>query len=207
MQGYDPRMTDAARVTSTRDIARAAVRARLAQVAVELFRREGFDQVTANEIAAAAGVSRSTFLRYFRTKEEAVLSAFEENCEAAADALRARPAQEDDWTALRHAMDALTRPYFENMADSLALARLIDESAALRARRLEMLSGWQAVLAGILAERASRPGEVSLGSRVAAAAAMACLNITVEQWTAADGTLDLSDLLDEAFATLSLGAP
>ncbi|MFD8963850.1 TetR/AcrR family transcriptional regulator [Streptomyces sp. NPDC059568] len=45
--------------TSTRDIARAAVRAELAQVAFDLFRREGFDRVTVNDVAAAAGVSRS----------------------------------------------------------------------------------------------------------------------------------------------------
>ncbi|MFI7294871.1 TetR/AcrR family transcriptional regulator [Streptomyces sp. NPDC050121] len=39
------------------------------------FRREGFEKVTVNDLAAAAGVSRSTFLRYFGSKEDAVLSA------------------------------------------------------------------------------------------------------------------------------------
>ncbi|GGM97782.1 TetR family transcriptional regulator [Streptomyces fuscichromogenes] len=198
-------MTEVSGVTSTRDIARAAVRARLAQVAIELFRREGFDQVTAGEIAQAAGVSRSTFLRYFRNKEEAVLSAFDSNCEAAADALRARPVDEDDWTALRHAVDALTRPYFDNLAESLSLARLIDESTALRAARLEMLSSWHRVLAGILAERSGRPGDMSIGFLVSAAAAMECLNIAVEQWTVADGAVDLSDIVDDAFAALAPG--
>ena len=62
---------------NTREIARAAVRAELGQVAFELFLREGFDKVTIDDLAAAAGVSRSTFLRYFGTKEDAVLSAFE----------------------------------------------------------------------------------------------------------------------------------
>ena len=35
-----------------------------------------------------------------------------------------------------------------------------------------------------------------------AAAALDCLNIAVDHWTASDGQLDLVDLLDEAFATL-----
>lgn len=82
-------MTGAAR-TNTRDIARAAVRAELAQVAFELFRREGFDKVTLDDLAAAAGISRSTFLRYFGTKEDAVLGAFEGQDRKVADALQAR---------------------------------------------------------------------------------------------------------------------
>ncbi|MDT3439260.1 MULTISPECIES: TetR family transcriptional regulator [unclassified Pseudofrankia] len=55
-------MTETAR-PNTRGITRAAVRARLGQVAVELFRRGGFENVTINDLAAAAGVSRDTFLR------------------------------------------------------------------------------------------------------------------------------------------------
>ncbi|MFF7984149.1 TetR/AcrR family transcriptional regulator [Streptomyces sp. NPDC007901] len=39
------------------------------------FRRECFEKVTVNDLAAAAGVSRSTFLRYFGSKEDVVLSA------------------------------------------------------------------------------------------------------------------------------------
>ncbi|MFI6252200.1 TetR family transcriptional regulator [Streptomyces sp. NPDC051016] len=188
---------------TTRDIARAAVRERLARVAVEFFRREGFDKVTASEVADAAGVSRSTFLRYFGTKEEAVLSAFEPNCGEAAAVLRARPLDEDAWTALRYAMSALIRPYYDSVADSLALARLIDESAALRARRLEMMSRWRDILAGVLAERAGEPGEVTIGFLVLTAAAIDCVTIAVERWTALDGRVDLTVLLDEALATFT----
>lgn len=44
-------------------------------MAFELFRREGFDYVTVNDVAAAAGVSRSTFLRYFGSKAPRVRAA------------------------------------------------------------------------------------------------------------------------------------
>lgn len=112
---YDPEVNGAAR-TSTRDIARAAVRAELAQVAFELFRREGFENVTVNDLAAAAGVSRSTFLRYFSTKEDAVLDAVDAQGGRIADALRARPAGEDDWTALRHALDTVVEHHRQDPA-------------------------------------------------------------------------------------------
>src|SRR5262245_52421525 len=97
--------------TSTRDIARAAIRNRLAQVAFDLFRRKGFDQVTVNDLAEAAGVSRSTFLRYFASKEEAVLCAFDSQGDLVAAALRDRPAGEGDWTALRRALDVAISQY------------------------------------------------------------------------------------------------
>ncbi|UUU29794.1 TetR/AcrR family transcriptional regulator [Streptomyces sp. CA-210063] len=85
----------------TRAIARTAIRAELAQVALDLFLREGFDKVTPDDLAAAAGVSRTTFRRYFGSKEEAVLSVLDAHGRQVADAVRARPADEGDWTALR----------------------------------------------------------------------------------------------------------
>ncbi|MFG6202400.1 hypothetical protein [Nonomuraea sp. JJY05] len=45
------------------------------------------------------------------------------------------------------------------------------------------------------------PTELALSVRVAAA--LDCLNIAVDHWTASDGRLDLVELLDEAFAALA----
>jgi AcrR family transcriptional regulator len=48
-------------------------RARLQQVAVDMFAERGFDGVTVAEIAEAAGVTQMTFFRYFLTKEQVLL--------------------------------------------------------------------------------------------------------------------------------------
>ncbi|GAA2471658.1 TetR family transcriptional regulator [Streptomyces longisporus] len=193
-------MTGAAR-TNTRDIARAAVRAELAQVAFELFRREGFDKVTLDDLAAAAGVSRSTFLRYFGTKEDAVLGAFEGQDRRVADALRARPADEDQWTALRHALDTVIERYHMDPAGSLETLRLVRETPALCARQLEKQHSWRPALAQALAERAGSE-EPTLAQSVRAAAALDCLNVALDHWLASDGRLDLVALLDEAFRAI-----
>lgn len=195
-------MTGAAR-NSTRDIARAAVRAELAQVAFELFRREGFENVTINDLAAAAGVSRSTFLRYFGSKEDAVLSAFDAHGELVADALRARPADEDDWTALRHALSTSIESYRQDPAGALAITRLVKDTPALCARQLEKQNGWRPALTQALAERGGSLQSVTLSHAVRAAAALDCLNVALDHWTASDGALDLVGLLDEAFTALS----
>jgi AcrR family transcriptional regulator len=189
--------------TSTRDIARAAVRAELAQMAFDLFRREGFDQVTINDLAAAAGVSRSTFLRYFGSKEEAVLSVLDAYGDQIADALRARPGDEDDWMALRRALDALVDYYLQDLAGTLDMTRLILTTPALCAGRLEKQYRWHPALTQALAERnGNPPPSPPLALSVRAAAALDCLNIALDHWTASDGQLDLADLLDEAFAAL-----
>ncbi|KPI05870.1 regulatory protein TetR [Actinobacteria bacterium OK074] len=196
--------------TSTRDIARAAVRAELAQVAFGLFLREGFAKVTLDDLATAAGVSRSTFLRYFGTKEDAVLGAFDEHGRQVADALRARPAAEDDWTALRRALDLVLDRKRQDPASSLALTRLVQDTPALCSRQLEQQHGWRPLLAAALAEREDGDGEDAAGTahvtvrhEVRAAAALDCLNVALDHWTASDGHLDLAALLDDAFAALT----
>ncbi|MGW2518359.1 TetR family transcriptional regulator [Streptomyces sp. NPDC001617] len=195
-------MTGAAR-TNTRDIARAAVRAELAQVAFELFRRKGFDKVTVDDLAAAAGVSRSTFLRYFGTKEDAVLGAFDGHDRRVADALRARPADEGEWRALRRALDVVIERYHEDPAGSLETTRLVRETPALRARHLEKQYTWRPALSQALAERAGseRP---TLAQSVRTAAALDCLNVALDHWLASDGREDLVELLDAAFAALNI---
>ena len=187
---------------NTREIARAAVRAELGQVAFELFLRDGFDKVTIDDLAAAAGVSRSTFLRYFGTKEDAVLSAFARKGARVADALRARPATEDDWTALRRALDTAIESYQQDPAASLALTRLVRATPALCARQLEKQHGWRPGLAQALAERAGAD-TAGIAHWARASAALDCLNVAVDHWSDAGGTLDLIDLLDEAFAALT----
>ena len=191
--------------TNTRDIARAAIRFELAQVAFELFRREGFDNVTVNDLAAAAGVSRSTFLRYFGSKEDAVLGAVDIQGEQVVGALRARPADEGDWTALRRALDTVTELHRQDPDGALAMSQLIMRTPALGARTLEKQNGWRPAIAQALAERADPSWPTLLVPSVRAAAAVDCLNVAVDGWTASDGRLDLDALLDEAFAAFAPG--
>ena len=76
-------------------------------------------------------------------------------------------------------------------------------SPALCAWHLEKQHGWRPELAQALAQRADSAKATSLAQSVKVAAAMDCLNIAVDHWTASDGQLDLVTLLDEAFAALA----
>ena len=75
--------------SGSRAVARAAVQAELSLAAYELVVEKGYGNVTLDDMATAGGVSRSTFLRYFRTKDQAILVALKAYVERMADALRA----------------------------------------------------------------------------------------------------------------------
>ncbi len=53
---------------------RRAIRGELSEVALALLTDRKFESLTIDEIAAAAGVSRRTFFRYFTSKEDVVFA-------------------------------------------------------------------------------------------------------------------------------------
>src|SRR6478735_9063268 len=64
------------RVTEVGGDMRADTRARVEKAALDLFTLKGFEQVIIDDVAAAAGISRRTFFRYFATKADAVWGDF-----------------------------------------------------------------------------------------------------------------------------------
>lgn len=56
-----------------RERRRLATQAEIEDAALDLFERQGCERTTVLEIAQAAGVSQSTFFRYFATKEDTAL--------------------------------------------------------------------------------------------------------------------------------------
>jgi AcrR family transcriptional regulator len=96
---------------SLRDRQRAQIRADIRRAAFRLFIERGYDAVTTEEIAAAAGVSPRTFFRHVPTKEELLLAPVRHGGAAIADLLEERPAVESPDVALINAIIARTRAF------------------------------------------------------------------------------------------------
>ncbi|MEE2036645.1 TetR family transcriptional regulator [Nocardiopsis sp. CT-R113] len=90
--------------TGLRERKKARMRESLLDAGLRLFHERGYQATTTEEIAACAGVSQRTFFRYFASKDDIVLEAVEGVDEYLYGALRARPADEPPFTALRNAM-------------------------------------------------------------------------------------------------------
>jgi len=82
---------------------RQAIRA----AATRLFDERGFESTTVRDIAAAAGIGERTFFRYFPSKEALASGQVRDLIPDLSELLRARPAHETPYLALRNAVIAL----------------------------------------------------------------------------------------------------
>jgi AcrR family transcriptional regulator len=126
-----------------RQLKKEQTRQCIAETAMGLFIKRGFDHVTVAEVAAAAGVSEKTVFNYFPTKEDLFFDEVDEKEAALLTAIRARP-DESIIAALRRYQVAdcgrMSSPGFAEFA------RLIEESPALRAKELEVMARFQRTL-------------------------------------------------------------
>lgn len=188
---------DASPPPTARERARQALRLEITDQALALIAERGFDSVTTDEIASAVGVSRRTLFRLFATKEDVVAAAFERLGEDAVAALRARPADEPAWDALRRAFDPVVQRLERRPESFFAVHAVIGATPALRRRVLEQRDGWRVDLANALGG--------GLRSELLATAAIGAFDVASDRWARAGGRRRLGTLLDEAFALLGSG--
>jgi AcrR family transcriptional regulator len=109
-----------------REVKRAETERRLASIAHDLVRERGFTQVTVDDIAELAHVSRRTFSNYYSCKEEAVAAVI---LHAAEDGLTTwRP---DPTGSLADLVRSLVR----HQAEAGVLARLVEVAGLVAAHR------------------------------------------------------------------------
>jgi AcrR family transcriptional regulator len=119
-------------------------RQEIADRAMQLFAKGGFDHVTVAEVAEAANVSEKTVYNYFPTKEDLFFDEVPEREAALVAAITDRREGESVLQALRRLQTVecprLSSPGFATFA------RIIEESTALKAKELEVMSRFVQVL-------------------------------------------------------------
>ena len=180
-----------------RERKKARTRAAIREHALRLFREQGYDATTVEQIAEAAEISPSTFFRYFPTKEDVVL---QDDMELRwAEALRAQPPELPPLAALRAAVRtafaAMKPAELDQLRESAAMIMTVP---AVRARSLDEFGRTIQVLSAMVADRAERPADDPAVRTLAGAA----LGVALTSWFAADG--DLARFADEFERALAL---
>jgi len=184
---------------------RGTARARVEQAALNLFTRHGFDAVTSDEVADAAGISRRTFFRYFATKADAVWGDFDEHVRHLARLLEsADPAQP--------VLAAICAAYVtanEYPADQQHLLRermqLILTEPALQAHAQLRYAAVDRVVAEHVTRRTGSTA-TDLLPRLVAGTTRAAAMTAFEVWLAEPGR-SLAGSLHAAFDELAAGFP
>ncbi len=101
----EPRGLAEQAVAQRRDIVAATIE----RAALDLFAARGVDDVTMNEVAAAAGVAVRTVYRYFPAKEDITLGVPMRGARAMSVAILSRPVSETPFEALRNGLQDVAR--------------------------------------------------------------------------------------------------
>lgn len=182
-------------------------RGELERISLAIFSEQGFDVTSVDEIAAAAGIGRRTFFRYFKSKNDAVWGEFDTQLDAFAAWFARCPPDLPVARAVRSAVVDFNSFDAEATESLRNRMRLILSSPSLQAYSTLRYAAWRQVVARFVADRlGGHPddliprtmGHLALGAALAA----------YEQWLA-DDDADLIDLLHRSLALLDspVGAP
>ncbi|MFC4128680.1 mycofactocin system transcriptional regulator [Nocardia rhizosphaerae] len=178
-------------------------RRELEVIAMKLFAEYGFDEVTVERIAAAAGVSERTFFRYFPSKTEVLWHQFDNEVADLRDAFAAVPDDEPMMAAVRRIVVAANRYRPEDIPELRTRMRLVSGVPALSAGAGAHYDAWERAVGEFAARRlGTDPADLiplAVG-RTTLAAARAAFDAWLER-----GDTPLTDYLDRALRALERG--
>lgn len=180
----------------------------LSRAAMELFAARGFDRVTVDEIAAAAGVSRRTFFRYFPTKEDVFFARRREQHDRLCELLAApRSRSEPAFESVRSALLSLAADHARSRERILAEQPILAAAPALAVRDLEWDRRAEHAFAATLEAGSADDAASKRRARLCAGALVGALRVVIEGWTAKGCRGDLKKLGEEALEWIAPLAP
>ncbi len=180
---------------------KTATRDRIRASALRLFREQGYDATTVEQIAAAAGVSHMTFFRYFPAKEDVALS--DSYDPLIAGRLERTPATWPLTQRIRTVLVQGLRQVYDTEREALlAQNKLIVSTPVLRERLWASQMETQQLILQVLSAGRDDP-HPSFQDRVTVAACLAAATTAVLTWVENNGNPELPDLIEQAFDTIT----
>jgi AcrR family transcriptional regulator len=163
-------------------MSKAPARDRLAQAAFALFDERGYEQTTIDDITERAGLGRSTFFRYYRSKDDVIFPDHGLMLRLVRDRLSSASRQ----TALAAISDAIRlvlQRYIAEGDDARRRYALTSTVPALRDHEIATVARYQRVLREFIAGWMLESGEpASLRAEIMAAAVVAAHNHVLRRW-------------------------
>ena len=184
---------------------------RLAEAALELFEEKGFEQTTAAEIAARAGVTERTFFRHYADKREVLFAGGAPLNDAALAAIEAAAPLDggagsdpnSGASPFALATEAAVAAGAQLPPERLPFARrrqaVIESDPRLQERELLKLASLTATITDALVARGVERTQAAL----AAEAALAGFRVGFTTWVTSDGERSLAELVRDAAGLLS----
>jgi len=193
-------------VAGLRERKRASTSQAIIDAAMELLSNRRFADVSIDQIAAAAGIGRRTFFRYFPTKEDIFLDRRRIDRDFISLALRERSPGEDDVGLVMRVLEEVQRRGFAlfKPQHQRELHRLTHSEPELAARSwLHMEEVREIMGTGLTKPNGSRTE--LLRTRVLVSACIMAVDAAITTWIEGGMREDLSAILDEATDHLRRG--
>jgi len=172
---------------------------RLQEAALELYAERGFDQTTAAQIAARAGLTERTFFRHYADKREVLFGGSAELQDQIVQAVAEAPQGLGALDAVGHGLQAAASLLGQSRRDLTAKRQaVIAANPELRERELSKLATYAAAVADALRRRGVGNPQAAL----AAEAGMTVLRVGLEDWANDDRDRELTAVLEEGLAQL-----
>ncbi|MEW2481609.1 mycofactocin system transcriptional regulator [Mycolicibacterium peregrinum] len=169
----------------------------ITDVALALFAAHGFDEVSVDDVAKAAGIARRTLFRYYASKNAIPWGDFDAHLQHLRDLLAALSSEIPLAEALREALLSFNTYDAQEMAQHRLRMRVILETAGLQAYSMTMYAGWREVIATYVAQRIGATPEDLMPQTVGWLMLGVALS-AYEHWLA-DESVALPDAIGRAF--------
>jgi AcrR family transcriptional regulator len=170
------------------------VRRRLQEAALQLYQTRGYEQTTAADIAAEAGVTQRTFFRHFSDKREVLFGGEAEFIDALTRGVLSASQGLGPWDTLLHAFRLVEPLFIEHRSFSAPRRFIIAAHPALQERAQTKARDVMAALTSALCQR----GVPDRSANLAAQMGMAAMGHAVAAWFE-DGSRDLGTYVEQAF--------
>ena len=172
----------------------------ISDVAIDLFAARGFDDVSVDDVAQAAGIARRTVFRYYASKNAIPWGDFDAHLQTLRQLLDAVKPDVTVTDALRAALLAFNTFDDREAARHRRRMRVILQTAELQAYSMTMYAGWRDVVAEFVAKRSGTKRSDLLPQTVAWT--MLGVALSAYEYWLADESQSLTHALADAFDTV-----